>query len=48
MGIQADSLNQEVASVVGPLGSPRDLLADRMELPVAQEGDLVAVFLSGV
>ncbi len=38
---------REVASVVGPLCTPLDLLADRMELPVAQVGDLVAVFQSG-
>ena len=37
----------EIASVVGPLCTPLDLLADRMRLPVAQEGDLVAVFQSG-
>jgi diaminopimelate decarboxylase len=37
----------EIASVVGPLCTPLDLLADRMELPVAQEGDLVVVFQSG-
>ena len=37
----------ELASVVGPLCTPLDLLADRMELPVAQEGDLVVVFQSG-
>ena len=38
---------REVASVVGPLCTPLDLLADRMELPQAQVGDLVAVFQSG-
>jgi len=37
----------EVASVVGPLCTPLDLLADRMELARAQEGDLVVVFQSG-
>ena len=37
----------EVVSVVGPLCTPLDLLADRMELPVAQVGDLVVVFQSG-
>ena len=37
----------EVASVVGPLCTPLDLLADRMNLPVASEGDLVVVFQSG-
>ena len=37
----------EVASVVGPLCTPLDLLADRMEMARAEEGDLVAVFQSG-
>ena len=38
---------QEEATVVGPLCTPLDLLADRMTLPVAQAGDLVVVFQSG-
>jgi diaminopimelate decarboxylase len=37
----------ESASVVGPLCTPLDLLADRMQLPVAQIDDLIAVFQSG-
>jgi diaminopimelate decarboxylase len=37
----------ENASVVGPLCTPLDLLADRVTLPVAREGDLVVVFQSG-
>ena len=37
----------EQASVVGPLCTPLDLLADRMQLPVAQVDDLVVVFQSG-
>jgi len=41
------STGRETASVVGPLCTPLDLLADRMDLPVAQVGDLVAVFQSG-
>lgn len=47
VGNKADAADREVASVVGPLCTPLDLLADRMELPVAQEGDLVVVFQSG-
>ena len=43
----AGAAELEVASVVGPLCTPLDLLGDRMELPVAQVGDLVAVFQSG-
>jgi len=38
---------REVASVVGPLCTPLDLLADGMEMAVADVGDLVAVFQSG-
>jgi diaminopimelate decarboxylase len=37
----------EVASVVGPLCTPLDLLADRMELAQAEAGDLIVVFQSG-
>jgi diaminopimelate decarboxylase len=33
--------------VVGPLCTPLDLLADRMSLAPATEGDLVVVFMSG-
>ena len=38
---------RETSSVVGPLCTPLDLLADRMDLPVAQIGDLAVVFQSG-
>jgi diaminopimelate decarboxylase len=38
---------RESASVVGPLCTPLDLLADRMDLAVAAAGDLVVVFQSG-
>ena len=38
---------RETVSVVGPLCTPLDLLADRMELDQAREGDLIAVFQSG-
>src|SRR5512133_1797267 len=38
---------RETVSVVGPLCTPLDLLADRMTLPRAQVGDLVVVFQSG-
>ncbi len=41
------SPRSETASVVGPLCTPLDLLCDRMPLPEAQVGDLVAVFQSG-
>src|SRR5450830_352250 len=38
---------REVASVVGPLCTPLDLLADQMQMARAEEGDLVVVFQSG-
>ena len=38
---------REVASVVGPLCTPLDLLADRMELSRADVGDLIVVLQSG-
>ena len=38
---------RETASVVGPLCTPLDLLADRMDLPVAEAGDLAVIFQSG-
>jgi diaminopimelate decarboxylase len=47
IGNRAEASAREVASVVGPLCTPLDLLADRMDLPEAQAGDLVVVFQSG-
>ncbi|SFU42233.1 diaminopimelate decarboxylase [Nitrosomonas eutropha] len=37
----------ETASVVGPLCTPLDLLANQMELSKAEPGDLIVVFQSG-
>lgn len=47
IGNRAGAGPRETASLVGPLCTPLDLLADRMELPVAQVGDLAVVFQSG-
>jgi len=47
IGNRVHGEGREIASVVGPLCTPLDLLADRMELAQAREGDLVAVFQSG-
>jgi len=47
IGNKAGAVLREQASVVGPLCTPLDLLADRMDLPVAEAGDLVVVFQSG-
>jgi len=37
----------ETASVVGPLCTPLDRLADQVELAVARPGDVIAVFMAG-
>ncbi|MEO8409934.1 MAG: pyridoxal-dependent decarboxylase, exosortase A system-associated, partial [Propionivibrio sp.] len=47
IGNRMGSTQHENASVVGPLCTPLDLLADRMELAVAQPGDLVVIYQSG-
>lgn len=47
IGNRMHAREQEVASVVGPLCTPLDLLADRMALPRADVGDLAVVFQSG-
>ncbi len=47
IGNRCDASAPEVASVVGPLCTPLDLLADRMALPPAQAGDLVVIYQSG-
>ena len=47
IGNRVHGAKREIASVVGPLCTPLDLLADRMELAQAHPGDLVVVFQSG-
>jgi diaminopimelate decarboxylase len=47
IGNRMTAQETEPASVVGPLCTPLDLLADRMELARAEVGDLVVVFQSG-
>ena len=47
IGNRLQSAERETASVVGPLCTPLDVLADRMDLAVAEPGDLVAVLQSG-
>jgi diaminopimelate decarboxylase len=44
--VQADG-EAELASVVGPLCTPLDVLADKMALGHAREGDLIVVLQSG-
>jgi diaminopimelate decarboxylase len=40
-------LGEEIATVTGCLCTPLDRLADQVELPKADAGDLVAVFMAG-
>lgn len=47
VGNRMGSPERETVSVVGPLCTPLDILADRMELARADAGDLVVVFQSG-
>ncbi|MDR2838697.1 MAG: pyridoxal-dependent decarboxylase, exosortase A system-associated [Azonexus sp.] len=47
IGNRMAATDTETASVVGPLCTPLDLLAERMELPPARPGDLVVIFQSG-
>jgi diaminopimelate decarboxylase len=47
VGNKVTGAEWEIASVVGPLCTPLDLLADQMEMAKADVGDLVVVFQSG-
>lgn len=47
IGNKASPAQTETVSVVGPLCTPLDILAERMELAVAEPGDLVVVYQSG-
>jgi diaminopimelate decarboxylase len=42
-----DQPSEETVSIVGCLCTPLDLLSDRAEMPVAQVGDVVAIFCAG-
>ena len=47
IGNKVQGAKREIASVVGPLCTPLDLLADRVDIAEAAAGDLVVVFQSG-
>ena len=47
VGNRVRGTEREVVSVVGPLCTPLDLLADRMEMAHADVGDLIVVLQSG-
>lgn len=45
--VNRNDRGSEIASIVGPLCTPLDVLADRAQLDIAEPGDLVVVFQSG-
>ena len=47
VGNRVSGSRREAASIVGPLCTPLDLLADQMDLAQAHAGDLVVIFQSG-
>jgi len=47
VGNRVRGSKREIVSVVGPLCTPLDLLADNMEMASAEVGDLIVVFQSG-
>ena len=47
VGNRMNSQKQETVSVVGPLCTPLDLLADNVSMAVAGLGDLIVIFQSG-
>ena len=47
IGNKIRGVEREIASVVGPLCTPLDVLAEQMELAKADRGDLVVTFQSG-
>jgi diaminopimelate decarboxylase len=47
VGTRMDEKPSETATVVGCLCTPFDLLADKVELPRAEVGDLIVIFQSG-
>ena len=47
VGNKVEGNEREIVSVVGPLCTPLDLLADEVEMAKANVGDLIVVFQSG-
>ena len=47
VGNRVSSGTTEVVSIVGPLCTPLDILAGKVELPVMEIGDLVVIYQSG-
>jgi diaminopimelate decarboxylase len=47
IGNKMNILDNETVNIVGPLCTPLDILADKMELPTAEIGDLVVIYQAG-
>jgi diaminopimelate decarboxylase len=47
VGNKMNAAERETVTITGPLCTPLDILADKVELPPAQIGDLIVVFQSG-
>lgn len=47
LATRLDSPETETVSIVGPLCTPLDRLAERVRMPHAEPGDLIAIFQSG-
>ncbi len=47
LGYPLRSRNIETVNVVGPLCTPLDILANKIELPITQAGSLICIFQSG-
>ncbi|MDR2926149.1 MAG: pyridoxal-dependent decarboxylase, exosortase A system-associated [Azoarcus sp.] len=47
VGSRMHAIKAESVSIVGPLCTPLDILAERMVLPRAEPGDLIVIFQSG-
>jgi diaminopimelate decarboxylase len=47
VGSRMHAIKAESVTIVGPLCTPLDILADHMVLPRAEPGDLIVVFQSG-
>jgi diaminopimelate decarboxylase len=47
IGNKMNEPKTETVNIVGPLCTPLDILADRMELPLAEIGDFVVIYQSG-
>ncbi|MCP4265753.1 MAG: pyridoxal-dependent decarboxylase, exosortase A system-associated [Candidatus Brocadiaceae bacterium] len=47
LGNKVNDKKREIATIVGPLCTPLDIIASKLELPIAEVGDYIVVFQSG-